>query len=158
MVSLELLSDKNEEDLLKMDRGDIPDKYVERVEYIINLSHYGSENGLDGFCTAIKNDDKYIGIILVGEAILGDMDPIEVINRNPFRIMGFMIDKKYRGQGLGRHAFQMILDKFYLEYGNKPLILECYKENIVAKRFYEKFGFIDSGISTATDIVMLKNL
>lgn len=157
MITLELLSHKNEEELLKLDRGDIPDKYVEHVEYTINMSHYGIENGLDGFCTAIKNDDKYIGIILVGEAIWGDMDPIEVKNRNPFRILGFMIDKKYRGQGIGRHAFKMILNKFYLEYGDKPLLLECYKENKIAKKFYEKFGFIDTGISTATDIVMLKN-
>jgi ribosomal protein S18 acetylase RimI-like enzyme len=156
MVTIELLSDDNEKELLKIDRGNIPDEYVEKVEHTIALNHMGNENNLLGMCFAIKWDKKYVGVILIGEAILEDYEPEEVRDKKPFRIIGFLIDAKYRSKGIGSQAFSLILDEFYSHYGNRPLLLECHSENETAQKFYEKYGFINTKIKVKNDFIMLK--
>lgn len=156
MIDIEELNDRNEKMLLNLSKGSIKDDFVENVEYTIKLSHYGTENNLDGFCCAIKSDKEYVGIILIGMAILDELDPIEIRDKEPFRIIGFFIDEKYRNQGIGSACFKMILDKFYSEYGNHPIILDCHMKNDIAYHFYRKFGFYETGIKRGNDKVMIK--
>lgn len=156
MVEIEELNDKNEKQLLFLSKGSREDEFVEDVEYTIKLSHYGTVNNLDGFCCAIKYNKEYVGIILVGLALLDELDPVEIREKEPFRIIGFFIDENYRNQGIGSVSFQMSLDKFYSEYGIHPIILDCHKENDIAYHFYRKFGFHDTGTIRGNDKIMVK--
>lgn len=156
MVQLELLSKENEEKVLAIDRDDIPECFAESMSYTIQLSHYGIQQGLKGFCFAIKYFENYVGLILVGEAIEDEADPVEVKNRSYFRVIGFVLDRSYRDRGIGSQAFTLALEKIYHEYGTVPILLECHRKNQAAIRFYEKMGFINTNRLHNDDYYMVK--
>lgn len=70
MIKPELLNHNNENKVRKIRREDIPVCFAEDVSDTIELSKWGEENNLRGHCYAIKYRDKYIGIVLIGEAVL----------------------------------------------------------------------------------------
>ena len=71
--------------------------------------------------------------------------------------MGFFIQSKYQGLGIGTLALQKAIDSIYYEYGNKTFLLECHKDNEKAISFYEKNGFVNTGKLNAkgTDYFMI---
>lgn len=156
MVQLELLSKDNEEKVLAINRDDIPEYFAESMTYTIQLSNYGIEQGLKGFCFAIKYSENYVGLILIGEAIEDDADPDEVKGRPYFRVIGFVIDRRYRDRGVGSKAFSLSLEKIYHEYGTVPILLECHRKNQAAMRFYEKMGFTNTNKLHNDDYYMVK--
>lgn len=151
MVQLELLNEKNEKCLLGILREDIPEHYVEEVSSTIDLAKYGEKLNLKGHCFAIKYDESYVGIILIGEAIACEEDPDTVKGKEYFRIIGFVIDRRYRGIGIGSVALKLVIEAIYKEYGRVILLLECHKDNSEAIRFYEKNGFCNTNIINAND-------
>ena len=146
MVQLEVLDRYNRTQLINLDRKDIPPEYVADVENTISLADYGTKFGLEGKCFAIKYGGKYVGIILIGEAVKNQADPVELQNEKYFRVLGFLIDNKYQGIGIGTKALKKATDEIYREYGRVPLLLECHKDNEKAIKFYEKNGFSNTGI------------
>jgi len=146
MIQIELLNEENEKYLLQIQRDNIPFEYVEDVAFTINTAKFGAEYGYKGRCYAVKYDDNYIGILLIGEAIEEEEDPDEVKGKVFFRILGYVIDSRYQGKGIGSVALNMAIEDIYNEYGKVPLVLECYKENRGAIRFYEKNGFVNTGV------------
>lgn len=156
MVQLEILSKENEQKVLAIERDDIPECFAESMAYTIQLSHYGTQYGMKGFCFAIKYLEDYVGILLIGEAIQDDADPDEVKNKSYFRVIGFVIDRRYRGRGIGRQAFSLALEKIYHEYGNTPILLECHRKNQSAMRFYEKMGFKNTNKLHNNDYYMVR--
>lgn len=156
MIKLERLNPNNENKLKKIQRDDIPVCFVEDVSDTIELSKTGEENNLRGHCYAVKYADKYVGIILIGEAIEGEPDPIELRGTGYFRVIGYVIDKEYRGQGIGSKALELALNEIYSEYGTVPILLECHKDNKRAIRFYEKMGFRNTNILNDQDYFFIK--
>ena len=156
MIELELLNSYNENRVKEIQRDDIPMSFVEDISSTIELSKYGEENNLRGHCYTIKYADKYIGIILIGEAIEDEADPIELRGTDYFRIIGFIIDKRYRGQGIGSKALELALNDIYCEYGTVPILLECHKDNEMAIKFYTKMGFKNTNILNNQDYFFIK--
>lgn len=156
MIKLELLNRNNENKVKEIQRDDIPFCFAEDISYTIELSKYGEENNLRGHCYTIKYEDKYIGIVLIGEAIEDEADPIELKGTDYFRVIGFIIDKAYRGQGVGTKAFELALNEIYREYGNVPIVLECHKDNEKAIDFYQKMGFRNTNILNNDDYFLIK--
>lgn len=156
-VQLEPLDNYNKAELVKIDRSDIPFEYAADVKDTIAMADYGTAMGLSGKCYAIKYHQNYVGMILVGKAVEDAADPIEVKGRKFFRIMGFFIQSKYQGLGIGTLALQKAIDSIYYEYGNKTFLLECHKDNEKAISFYEKNGFVNTGKLNAkgTDYFMI---
>lgn len=67
------------------------------------------------------------------------------------------IDEQYQGRGYGKAATQLVLDAMKQDgkYGKVAL---CYVEgNDVAKRMYEKFGFVETE-RDGDEIVMERTL
>ncbi len=157
MVHLELLDTCNREQVLKIDRKDIPVEYVAQINDTILMAEYGAKVGLDGHCYAIKYNDKYVGVILIGKGIEDYTDPDTVKGKIFFRIMGFVIDSKYRHIGIGSTALKKATRAIQQEYGNVIFLLECHKDNKDAIRFYEKNGFLNTGLlnKNATDYFMI---
>jgi diamine N-acetyltransferase len=148
MVELEQLNAQNEEALLEVDCGGVPRRFVEPVADTIALAKYGMEQGLEGFCFAIKRDDAYVGILLAGQALDDPADPVEIRGTRFFRILGFVLDRSVRGQGVGSAALKLAVKRVRETYGNVPFLLECDKDNHAARRFYEKNGFVSMGLSS----------
>ena len=145
MVQLEVLDRYNRTQLINLDRKDIPLEYVADVEHTISLADYGTKFGLGGRCFAIKYGGNYVGIVLIGEAVKNEADPVELKGEKYFRVLGFLIDNKYQGIGIGTIALQKAIKEIYRDYGKIPLLLECHKDNERAIRFYEQNGFVNTG-------------
>ena len=158
MLQLEVLDRYNRTQLIKLDRKDIPLEYVADVEHTISLADYGAKFGLGGRCFAIKYGGKYVGIILIGEAVKNEADPVELKGEKYFRVLGFLIDNKYQGMGIGTIALNKAISAVRREYGRIPLLLECHKDNERAIRFYEENGFKNTSKLNAngTDWFMVK--
>lgn len=156
VVKLELLNRDNEIEVKKIQRDDISVCFAEDVSYTIDLAKYGEVHNLRGHCYTIKYAEKYIGIVLIGEAIEDDADPIELKGSGYFRIIGFIIDKEYRGQGIGSKALELALNEIYHEYGTVPILLECHKDNKRALKFYTKKGFRNTNILNKEDYFLIK--
>jgi len=151
MIRLEILDESNETHLLQIHREDIPTQFVEDIADTIWLARWGAENGLKGHCFAIKYDEKYVGLVLIGEAIEDEADPDEVKGKEYFRILGFVIDSRYRNKGIGSTALKLAIEAINQEYGKVILLLECNKDNQKAINFYEKNGFRNTHIINEED-------
>ena len=65
------------------------------------------------------------------------------MKKEPFyRLMGFVIDNRYRNQGIGSKVLNLVIDAIYKEYGVRPIALGVHKDNHGAARFYERHGFV----------------
>lgn len=142
MINLELLAEANMDAVRAIHREDIPESWVDNADTLWELTQYGLEHNCIGHTYAIKCDDAYIGVILLGEAILWETDPEEMKKEPFYRLMGFVLDNRYRSQGIGGKVLEMVIDTIYQEYGVRPIALGVHKDNHGAARFYERHGFV----------------
>lgn len=140
-LSLELLTSENLEQVRGIDRADIPLSWVDDADTLFDLTCYGKEHHCEGHTYAIKYGSAYIGVILLGEAIPWETDPEEMDLEPFYRLMGFVIDRNYRGQGIGGTVLEMVIQKIYGEFGIRPIALGIHMENKAAVSFYEQHGF-----------------
>ncbi|MEM4222015.1 MAG: GNAT family N-acetyltransferase [archaeon] len=56
-------------------------------------------------------------------------------------VIGLIVRKAYQGRGIGKFILSYLLSKSK-DLGIKFVLLVVKKENLVAKRLYEKFGFV----------------
>ena len=141
MLDLELLTEANIDAVRAIYREDIPVSWLDDADTLWELTQYGLEHNCIGHTYAIKQDDDYIGVILVGEAIPWETDPEEMKKEPFYRLMGFVIDNRYRSQGIGSKVLDMVIDTIYKEYGVRPIALGVHKDNHGAARFYTRHGF-----------------
>ena len=142
MINLELLAEANMDAVRAIHREDIPESWVDNADTLWELTQYGLDHNCIGHTYAVKCDDAYIGVILLGEAILWKTDPEEMKNEPFYRLMGFVIDNRYRSQGIGSKVLGLVIDTIYAEYGERPIALGVHKDNHGAARFYERHGFV----------------
>ena len=141
MINLELLTEKNIDAVRAIHREDIPVSWVDNADTLWELTQYGLEHNCIGHTYAVKYNDAYIGVILLGEAIPWETDPEEMKKEPFYRLMGFVIDNRYRSQGIGSKVLDMVIDAIYKEYGVRPIALGVHKENHGAAKFYARHGF-----------------
>ena len=141
MIKLELLTKQNIDAVRDIHREDIPVSWVDDADTLWELTQYGLEHNCIGHTYAVKYGDVYIGVILLGEAIPWETDPEEMKKEPFYRLMGFVIDNRYRSQGIGSKVLEMVIDAVYSEYGVRPIALGVHKDNPGAARFYERHGF-----------------
>lgn len=155
-IELEELTYQNVEAVRRIDRSDISEDFVDTVDTIMEITDYGVEHHCIGHTFAVKNENKYIGLILLGEALEWETDPPEMKGEPFYRLMGFVIDKKYRGNGIGGKALEMTVDQVYKDFGVRPIALGCHKENELAAKFYGRHGFRKTGYMEGNDIYYLR--
>lgn len=156
MISIELLTDQNIDVVRTIHREDIPVSWVDDADTLWELTQYGHEHDCIGHTYAVKWDDAYIGVILLGEAIPWKTDP-EEMKREPFyRLMGFVIDRRFRGRGIGGKVLEMVVEAIYGEYGVRPIALGVHKDNRDGARFYERHGFYPTGHMEGEDRYYLR--
>lgn len=155
-ITLEQLTEENYKYALKINRDDIPEEWVDTAQAIMEVNEYGLRNGLIGHTFLARFDEKYVGIIMIGEAIPWDTDPEEMKGKPFYRVMGFVVDKKYRGKGLGGRILEMAIELVFEEFGKRGLALGVHKDNIKAGPFYERHGFKRMGIYEGNDEYYLR--
>lgn len=93
----------------------------------------------------ICDEETLVGFVMLGFDCVDENDP--KIAEGNYCIWRFMIDKDQQKKGYGRLALQTILD--YIKTFPKGPAEYCFlsyeKENKVAKKLYESFGFRENG-------------
>ena len=90
------------------------------------------------------------------EDIPWETDPPEMQGVPFYRLMGFVIDNRYRSRGIGGQVLEMVIDRIYREYGVRPIALGVHKDNHRAARFYEKHGFRKTNVMEGNDYYFLR--
>ena len=155
-ITFEQLTHQNFSAARALDRDDIPESFVDTASTIMEITDYGYENNLIGHTYLILCDGRYAGLILLGEAIPWDTDPPEVHQQPFYRLMGFVIGKAFRGKGVGGEALEKTIAKVYEDFGVRPLVLGCHKDNPRAAAFYERHGFQKTDYMEGNDCYYLR--
>ncbi|MBQ7336687.1 MAG: GNAT family N-acetyltransferase [Clostridia bacterium] len=155
-ISFELLSEDNIEQVRAIQRDDISEAFVDHADTIMELTQYGIAHNCKGHTFAVKCGDEYIGLILLGEAFEWDTDPEEMKGVPFYRLMGFVLDKRYRNCGIGGYVLERVIEAIYSEYGVRPIALGVHKDNVAAARFYLKHGFCKTNAMEGNDYYYLR--
>lgn len=139
-----------------IDRDDIPVSFVDTVDTIMDLTDYGFTHGCIGHTYAVKMNGRYISVILLGEALHWETDPPEMSEQPFYRLMGFVVDKKYRSRGFGSQILEDTIRKVYNDFGIRPIALGCHKDNAAAARFYIRHGFKQTAYRESDDIYYIR--
>ena len=68
-------------------------------------------------------------------------------------LITFMIDQQFQGQGLGRRALQAFLEHFDRNHPHTAIRLGHHRENTVAARLYDSFGFAPTGEHIGGEVI-----
>ena len=140
----------------EIDRQDVSEAFVDTTDTIMDITDYGVEHECIGHTFLVKVDEQHVGLLLLGEAIPWDTDPVEMQKEPFYRLMGFVIDKKYRSNGLGGEILEKAIDEVYKDFGKRSIALGCHKDNTRAANFYLKHGFERTGVFEGNDEYFLR--
>lgn len=104
-VGLTTLTFENYEESLKLKPMDSQKEFVEDWATILAIAYIGENLNLNGMLYIITYNDIPVGRGLIGKSEVGIQEPVEIQKYGfTYRIMGFFIDKKYQGLGIGKEA------------------------------------------------------
>lgn len=155
-IHIELLNEANTEELKRIRREDVSEAFVDSVETIAEITRYGIDHHCIGHTYAIKYNESYIGLILLGEALEWETDPAEMKGTPFYRLMGFVIDRRYRNGGIGSYVLEKVIRECYQEFGIRPIALGCHRDNHRAAAFYERRGFVRTQAMEGDDYYYLR--
>ena len=155
-ITFEELTHGNFSCAQKIKRDDIPEAWVDNAETIMEITDYGVAHNCLGHTYLVKLGQTYIALLLLGEAIPWDTDPAEMGKEPFYRLMGFVIDRDFRGKGLGGIILEKAIDRVSCDFGNRSIALGCHKDNVGAARFYERHGFKRTGVFEGADEYFLR--
>ena len=155
-IHFEPLTEDNIAEVRAIHREDISEAFVDGVDTIMEITQYGIDHCCLGHTYAIKYKEVYIGVILLGEAIPWETDPDEMRGKPFYRLMGFVIDNRYRGQGIGEYVLERVINICYQEFGVRPIALGCHKDNHKAEKFYLRHGFTKTDAMEGNDYYYLR--
>lgn len=112
------------------------------------LSLKSEEKYLKSFLEKMKKRQAVKLIVFTGKKLIGIAD-IKLGDKsidNHVGTFGITVHKDYRGEGIGKLLMKLVLEnaKDNLK-GMKLVTLSVFGNNPVARRMYQKFGFIDYG-------------
>jgi len=155
-ITFEELTHDNLIHAKEIDRQDVPEAFVDTADTVMDITDYGVEHNCIGHTFLVKADENYVGLLLLGEAIPWDTDPVEMKKEPFYRLMGFVIDRAFRSNGLGGEILEKAIEEVYRDFGKRSIALGCHKDNIRAARFYLKHGFRRTGVFAGNDEYFLR--
>ncbi len=145
-ITLQQLTHDNFPDALAIDRDDIPEAWVDSAASLMEVTDYGAAHRLIGHTYIAYADGTPVGLIMIGEALAWDTDPDEMKGRPFYRVMGFVVDRRHRGRGLGGEILEQAIAQVCGEFGARSLALGVHRDNARAGGFYERHGFRRTGV------------
>ena len=158
ILTLEQLTHDNFSDAQRIDRDDVPEAWVDTADTLMETTDYGAEHHLLGHTYLARMDGKPVGLIMIGEALAWDTDPKEMRGKPFYRVMGFVVDQKYRNRGIGGEILESAIEQVYHEFGKRSLALGVHRDNARAGAFYERHGFHPAGVHEGNDEYYLRIL
>ena len=155
-IILEQLTHDNYMDALSIKRDDITEEWVDNASYLMEVTDYGAEHHLMGHTFLCRANEKPVGLIMIGEALAWDTDPVEMRGKPFYRVMGFVVDKAYRDEGIGGEILEKAITQVYEEFGRRSIALGVHKDNTRVRKFYERHGFRPTGVYEGNDEYYLR--
>ena len=155
-IRLEPLTDGNISEVRAIQRDDVSEDFVDAADAIMELTRYGEEHNCLGHTYVIRYKEICVGVILLGEAIPWETDPEEMKQTPFYRLMGFVIDNRYRSLGIGGYVLEKVIDDCCIEFGVRPIALGCHKDNHMAADFYTRHGFRKTDVMEGNDYYYLR--
>lgn len=145
MISLRKITLENRREVFRLEVADDQLRFVASNLSSVASCYVLATNGGSPLPFAIYADEEIVGFVMIIYGITGYELP-RIANNN-YCILRLMIDKRYQNQGYGREAMKKILEFIRtFPVGHAQYCWLAYEaENIVAKKFYESFGFRDNG-------------
>ena len=155
-IVLEQLTRENYVHAQAVCRDDIPEEWVDTAASLMEVTEYGAEHHLIGHTYVAYWEGRPVGLIMIGEALPWDTDPAEMKNRPFYRVMGFIVDRDYRGRGIGGAILENAVSQVFREFGERSLALGVHRDNVRAVGFYERHGFRRTGVYEGNDEYFLR--
>ena len=72
------------------------------------------------------------------------------------QMAGFVLDRAYRGQGIGGAALEEAIRWVWRDFGVLPIALGVHRENVRAEAFYRRHGFRPVDAMEGEDVYWLR--
>ncbi|PGZ06465.1 GNAT family N-acetyltransferase [Bacillus cereus] len=133
-VQLKVVTRENWEDALKLQVKENQTKFVPAVAVSLAKVYIKPDGeNVEYIPFAIYDGDLIVGFIM--HAFVRETS-------NMYWINGFIIDQKQQGNGYGKAALQEIINLIKNRFKQcKEIRLTVHKDNIFAKKLYERYGF-----------------
>ena len=133
-VQLKVVTRENWEDALKLQVRENQIKFVPAVAVSLAKVYIKPDGeNVEYIPFAIYDGDLIVGFIM--HAFVRETS-------NMYWINGFIIDQKQQGNGYGKAALQEIINLIKNRFKQcKEIRLTVHKDNIFAKKLYERYGF-----------------
>ena len=139
MIEIVEITKSNWQECISLSVSDEQKGFIASNVYSLAESKFEPEMHPIGF----KKDDSLIGFAMFGYET----------DENRAWIIRFMIDEKYQNKGLGKEALSQLIKLLSSKYVILSIRLCVEPENIMAIKFYEKFGFSSTGEKWGNELI-----
>ena len=115
--------------------------YLDKILEIENLS-FSAPWSLTGFLHELENPASQLWALMSDRVLLGYLCFWTI--REEIQILDLAVHPRYRGRGHGGFLLTKMID-LALSKGIYQIWLEVRVSGLIARRLYEKFGFVESG-------------
>ncbi|WP_040212900.1 GNAT family N-acetyltransferase [Clostridium polynesiense] len=163
MIELRKITGDNIDEVIALEVEETQEELIETT----NLrsfadAHMFNSDGIPATPLVIYADEVVVGFLMY---IYDTLDHKSFENevfygKKSYFIWHIMIGKSYQGKGYGKLAFKkMLTDIETMPDGEAEYVTLFYQtSNIIAKRLYGSFGFVDTGIIQDNSMLAIKNL
>ena len=145
MVTLRQITLENRREVFRLEVADDQRHFVASNLSSVASCYVLATNGGSPLPFAIYDDEQVVGFVMIVYGNTGYELP-KIANNN-YCILRLMIGEQYQKRGYGREAMKEILEyicTFPVGHAQHCWI-QYEDDNIIAKKFYESFGFHDNG-------------
>lgn len=142
-VSLEEIAEETLFSVLKLNVSEHQKKFVAPNSVSIAQAYFSDY----AWFRAIAYDGLFVGFVMLHD------EP----EKPEYFLWRFMIDEKYQGNGFGKRALELLVDYVKKRPDATELYTSCVPGEGSPSKFYEKFGFVETGEKEENeDVYLLK--
>ncbi|MGZ9583096.1 GNAT family N-acetyltransferase [Paenibacillus marinisediminis] len=163
MIELRKITGDNIDEVIELEVGENQKDFIETTNLrSIADAHVLNADGIPTTPFAIYADEVAVGFLMyIYDTLDHESFENEVFyGKKSYFIWHFMIERSYQGKGYGKLAFEkMLMDIETMPYGEAEYVALFYRtSNVIAKKLYASFGFVDTGIIQDNSLLAIKNL
>lgn len=160
MLRIEKVNGKNVWEILKLTVKEEQMNFVASNDISIIEAYTSITGGGYAFPFGIYYNNLLVGFLMVGYGIDDYWEDAPKIANNNYNLWRLMIDKKYQHKGYGKGAVKLALDFIRTKpCGEAEYCWLSYEpDNIVAKKLYSSFGFVETGDSDGEELIAVLKL
>lgn len=161
MILFKEINADNIEAVVALEVSPEQQRYLETTNLKSFADAYESQReGIPAVPLAIYAENDLIGFVMYSYDTMDHESFSEepIYEKKSYFISQFMIDQKYQGQGYGRAALKLLLEKFE-EYPFGPadfVALFHHDDNQSAQKLYQSFGFFKTDVIQGHSVFRVK--